>query len=133
MREWLEAGCTDICVAPRGCLRMGFPPDQSRGRLRNGSCNYSGSKHHSMKIFLVWLFAVFGVLSHAQVLPQGTRNILTYSSFLGGKFDDFPHAMTVDAQGNVYIVGETNSPDFPVTSGALQRVHAGVPGGSTSF
>lgn len=86
-----------------------------------------------MKIFLVWLFAVFGVLSHAQVLPQGTRNILTYSSFLGGQFDDFPHAMTVDAQGNVYIVGETNSPDFPVTSGALQRVHAGVPGGSTSF
>jgi hypothetical protein len=31
----------------------------------------------------------------------------------------------VDASGNAYITGSTNSPDFPITSGALQTTYPG--------
>jgi hypothetical protein len=43
------------------------------------------------------------------------------------------HATEVDAQGSVYLAGETVSPDFPVTAGALQLKHAGVPGNDCSI
>ena len=74
--------------------------------------------------------AVLGAaLAAAQVFPQGARNILTYSTYLGGTGVDIAHAVSVDAQGNVYVVGETASPDFPVTPDAFQPRHAGMPGG----
>jgi len=66
-------------------------------------------------------------------LPQGVRNILTSSTYLGGSSNDVVHAIAVDSQGNVYVTGETVSPDFPVTAGALQLEHAGKPGNDCSI
>ena len=50
---------------------------------------------------------------------------LTYSTFLGGSGEDGsihgnlgPTALAVDEVGSVYLVGGTDSPDFPWTSGA---------------
>jgi len=65
--------------------------------------------------------------------PQGPHNILTYSTYLGGSSNDVVHAMAVDSNGNVYLAGETVSPDFPVTAGVLQPKHAGIPGDDCSF
>ncbi len=50
---------------------------------------------------------------------------LDYSTCLGGSADDEGAAIAVDAQGNAYIAGGTNSADFPVTSGAFQTTFAG--------
>ncbi len=49
---------------------------------------------------------------------DGTR--LTYSTYLGGSLDDFSSAIAVDANGAAYVAGNTISPDFPVTPGAIQ-------------
>ncbi len=54
----------------------------------------------------------------AKVNPTGTA--LVYSTFLGGQglqaFDaDTANAIAVDAAGNAYVAGSTNSGDFPVT------------------
>lgn len=38
---------------------------------------------------------------------------LTYSTYLGGGGADTGHAVTVDASGNAYITGLSNSPNFP--------------------
>jgi hypothetical protein len=45
---------------------------------------------------------------------------LVYSSYLGGTGDDRGFSVTVDATGNAYVAGSTQSDDFPTTPGAWQ-------------
>src|SRR5439155_20662232 len=45
---------------------------------------------------------------------------LTYSTLLGGTRGEAPAAIAVDSDGNAYIVGRTESVDFPTTSDALK-------------
>lgn len=45
---------------------------------------------------------------------------VTYASYLGGQGSDRGTGIAVDADGSVIITGDTFSPDFPTTSGALQ-------------
>lgn len=49
---------------------------------------------------------------------------IEYSTYLGGASDDVPTGVAVDHSGNVYVVGYTQSPDFPVTPGAFDRTGA---------
>jgi len=56
---------------------------------------------------------------------DGTRSLvidptLTYSTLLGGTGGETPVAIAVDSAGNAYIVGRTDSVDFPTASGALK-------------
>ena len=47
--------------------------------------------------------------------PQGTEYV--YVRYIGGSVKDSANAIAVDAAGNAYIAGATESPDFPVTTG----------------
>ncbi|MBN2131083.1 MAG: SBBP repeat-containing protein [Sedimentisphaerales bacterium] len=51
--------------------------------------------------------------------PTGSRTL--WATYLGGKSDDRPKDLTVDAAGNVYVTGRTNSDDFPTTQTAVDR------------
>jgi len=51
--------------------------------------------------------------------PSGTA--LVYSTVLGGGGMDVGGGIAVDASGDAYITGFTNSSNFPVTSGAAQN------------
>jgi hypothetical protein len=51
--------------------------------------------------------------------PTGTA--LVYSTFLGGSALTDTNAIAVDSGGNAYVVGSTDSFDFPVTSVAFQK------------
>jgi uncharacterized protein (TIGR03437 family) len=53
----------------------------------------------------------------AKLNPTGSA--LVYSTFLGGNSRDLARAIAVDAAGSAYIVGRTDSADFPSTPGAL--------------
>jgi len=44
---------------------------------------------------------------------------LLYSTYLGGAGDDTGYEIAVDSSGAMYIAGETNSIDFPVSAGAF--------------
>jgi hypothetical protein len=50
---------------------------------------------------------------------------LIYSTYWGGSSDDIGTGIAVDSSGNAYISGYTDSPDFPVTPGALQANYGG--------
>jgi hypothetical protein len=54
----------------------------------------------------------------AKLNPTGTA--LVYSTYLGGSVFDSAYAIAVDAAGNAYVAGQTNSTDFPATQGAFQ-------------
>lgn len=58
------------------------------------------------------------------VLSADGSSIL-YATYLGGSGDDLIRALTFGPNGEVYLVGKTNSGDFPVTPGAAQTKTGG--------
>jgi hypothetical protein len=48
---------------------------------------------------------------------------LVFSTYLGGTLgNDFAYGIAVDASGNAFVVGQTTSNDFPITSGVYQTI-----------
>ncbi|QKT02707.1 SBBP repeat-containing protein [Ectothiorhodospiraceae bacterium 2226] len=50
-----------------------------------------------------------------QLSPDGRS--FAYSTFIGGSLTDIVNAVAIDVEGNVFLAGETRSPDFPVRNG----------------
>ena len=59
----------------------------------------------------------------AEIKPSGKA--LVYSTYLGGNSSDIAHSIAVDSSGDVYLMGETRSTDFPVKN-PLQERNAGA-------
>lgn len=55
--------------------------------------------------------------------PSG--NSLIYSTYIGGSLHDRGDAITIDKDGNAYITGISDSPNYPVSEGAYQPGHYG--------
>ena len=68
---------------------------------------------------------------HGDVLLQKMANLpttnyqVTYSTYLGGSFDDTAFGLAVDAEGNAYVAGYTGSANFP-TRNPVQTNIAGT-------
>jgi hypothetical protein len=56
-----------------------------------------------------------------EINPTGTAPFL-YATYLGGSFGDQINGIAIDKSNNVYVAGETNSTDFPVTPTAFQKI-----------
>jgi hypothetical protein len=50
---------------------------------------------------------------------------LVYSTYLGGNENDFGRDITLDTAGNASVTGLTSSPDFPITTDAIQSDYGG--------
>lgn len=66
---------------------------------------------------------LFGDAFVLKLNPAGSS--LVFSTYLGGSGDDVAMGMAMDGAGNALVVGFSNSPDFPVTSNAIQSVSKG--------
>ena len=56
---------------------------------------------------------------------NATGSALVYSTYLGGSSQDGGYGIALDASGNAYVTGYTESTDFPTTPGAFQTSCAG--------
>ena len=56
---------------------------------------------------------------------NATGSALVYSTFVGGTLVDQAEGIAIDAAGNAYVAGQTNSTDFPTTAGALDATYNG--------
>jgi len=64
---------------------------------------------------------VFNGLNDAIVTKlNSTGTALVYSTFLGGSGNDGGGGIAINAAGNAYVTGSTDSSNFPVTPGAFQ-------------
>ena len=59
------------------------------------------------------------------VAKFSTTGSLTWGTYIGGSGDDFGQSIAIDASGNVYFGGETNSSSGIASSGAYQTVYGG--------
>jgi DNA-binding MarR family transcriptional regulator len=61
----------------------------------------------------------------AKINPNGTA--LLYSTFIGGGNRDTCQGIALDLYDNVYVTGETQSPNFPTTNDAFDKLYNGTP------
>jgi hypothetical protein len=67
-----------------------------------------------------------GVGPHAFVAKLNRDgSSLVYAAYLGGSRTEAGNAIVVDSSGYAFVTGDTNSHDFPTTSGALQHTYRG--------
>lgn len=75
----------------------------------------------------------FRISSYDPGRPLIIDPVLEYSTYLGGSGDDLlapagTQGIAVDSEGNAYVIGATDSIDFPTTSGTFQTKFAGGTG-----
>ncbi len=67
----------------------------------------------------------FQIASYNKDYPIIVDPVLIYSTYLGAGSKDYGHDIAVDAEGNAYITGHTDSANFPLKS-PNQKANAGV-------
>ena len=60
-------------------------------------------------------------------------NRIVWATYIGGSNVDYLSDMSLDNEGNIYVVGNTLSSDFPVTIGAFDTSFKGTSGGSSGY
>ena len=65
---------------------------------------------------------------------NSSGSALLYCTYLSGSvIYDWAFAIAVDSKGNAFVGGRTQSPDFPITQGALQTVNRSTLDNGTAF
>ena len=69
----------------------------------------------------------FQVGAYDPSLPLTIDPVLSYGTYLGGSSNEDGYGIAVDGSGSTYIVGYTQSSDFPTTAGAFKTSTNGFP------
>jgi uncharacterized protein (TIGR03437 family) len=108
---------TSVKVDASGNIYMAGFTNSSNFPARAGAQTSYGGNNSPL------LQAQFGDAFVAKLNPAGTS--LIYATYIGGSGDDFASSIAIDAAGNAYVTGNTQSSNFPTTTGAPQRTYKG--------
>lgn len=64
-------------------------------------------------------------ISDVFVTKFNSSGVVQFSTYIGGASDDYGYGIDTDGSNNIYVAGNSQSNNFPVTVGALQTVHGG--------
>lgn len=68
----------------------------------------------------------FRIGPYDDAIPLIIDPVLVYSTYLGGSGADESAAIATDVEGNAYVVGTTDSVNFPSSTGAYQSISRGA-------
>jgi hypothetical protein len=90
---------------------------QKLGQMRQEvRCSYAQKSAHLVG---------FEVGSYDRRKPLIIDPVLTYSTYLGGSGSDIGNSIAVDSKGHAYVVGRTQSDDFPTKNPFQETRHGG--------
>jgi hypothetical protein len=79
--------------------------------------------------------SAFGIVNGIEAYSSGNDALIAeidptagsqlFATFLGGSGDENASAMAVDSSGNIYVTGNTDSSDFPISQGSFQQILGG--------
>ena len=77
--------------------------------------------------FMPWLVLFFTTTAMLMAVHPARADVtdLIWSTFLGGTSSDIGYGVTYDEGGNIYLVGQTGSNNFPTTAGAYDTTWSG--------
>ena len=129
----------DLVVAPRADparirLQFGGParPRLDSGNLVTGGLRQKRPRAYQMlrgkrqevsaDFVLTGRVARFRLGPYDRSLPLVIDPVIDFVSYLGGAGTEAGTSVAVDASGDIYVAGSTNSDDFPVKPGSLKTV-----------
>jgi len=104
-----EAG--NVVLTGRGTLQFASTPGVFQPRYGGGTCYGRHGSYPCPDAFLMKL--------------KADATAWIYASFLGGSQPDRGRKVAIDTAGNVYVLGDTTSTDFPMTTGGWQSEYGG--------
>jgi hypothetical protein len=125
-------GVDSLRVTPEGDLAISLPDGgsliQKKPMVYQEIAGHRVAREGTFKLYPGSGRQVFGftVASYDRSQSLVIDPVLVFSSYLGGTGEDAGKALTVDADGNMYVAGWTTSADFPTTSGAVQPQFKGI-------
>src|SRR5579864_328942 len=99
----------------------------------SGNAYITGSTQFDFPVTTDAIQTTASTAPHPFMTKLGPDGSLIYSTLLSGSGYGLARAIAVDDSGAVYITGETDSTDFPVTSNAFQSASSAAAGNLTAF
>lgn len=123
-------GASRLAIDRSGALRIDTPEGTLQDSAPTAYQTVDGAR-----IPVETRYALHGTGRHARVAfaigdtyDSGRELVIDpgiqFTTFLGGASHEIGAGIVVDASGNAYITGTTQSPDFPTTAGAFDRTGA---------
>lgn len=123
--RWRYEGAMDIRLDEGGNLLIGLADDKASGVRRTlveaAPVAWQDSEGERVSVAVSYVIAADGTIGFAVGRYDAARPLtidptLVYSTYLGGTVYDGGSGIAVDADGNAYIVGSSNSRDLGTTS-----------------
>jgi uncharacterized protein (TIGR03437 family) len=102
----------DLYVAGAALPGMATTPGAYQGQSAGGQCPGNDNAPPS-------------TCNNAFITKLSPSGSVAWSTYLGGSGPDDAHAIAIDSAGNVWVAGETVSPNFPTTANAISRTFGG--------